>query len=186
MIVYIFRIDNLENKPQPPAIQGGSCRFYREPSVAKNAVHPPMIECPEVLGNGASAVFRGGRGALFRATSHQQASGEWFRLGQDGASACGFEATVPIAAVLPGNYEPVKVVADALDRLRGGIRARHPDPCERGQRRLPLPVLRRDAPVGFPPAAGEIDQRLRRQVRAGPRSGAAGFSGAKRPICRRT
>ena len=39
-------------------------------------------------------------------------------------------------------YEPVKAIADALDKLAEGHGPRHPDPRRRRQRRLPRTLLR--------------------------------------------
>ena len=86
-----------------------------------------------------------------------------------------------------GQYEPVKRgLSDALDDLQASDRPRHPHPRRRRQRRLPGAVSSTGPGVGLPPAAREVDQRLRPQVRPGAAGRRLGRSGATPRTCPRT
>ena len=73
-----------------------------------------------------------------------------------------------------GAYEPVAALAGALDRAGGRHRARHRHSCRRGQRSVPRPVLRTRRALRLPARAGEVDQYLGPQVRAGTARGRMG------------
>ena len=72
-----------------------------------------------------------------------------------------------LGVTFTGHYEPVEAVTEALDELQARDRARHADPCRRRERRLPRSIHRARPRVGLPPAAREVDQRVRPQVRPG-------------------
>ena len=84
-----------------------------------------------------------------------------------------------------GAYELVKPLADALDDAPGRHRPRHRHPRRRGQRRLPRPVLRARHRVGLPAAAGQVDQHVGPQVRAGPARRRLGRLARRRRAARR-
>ncbi len=83
-------------------------------------------------------------------------------------------------------YEPVQQICTALDALeeRTGLDVPvHVDAASGG---FLAPFVDSQAQVGFPPAAGQVDQRLRPQVSASPRWAADGSFGARSTTCRVT
>ena len=67
-----------------------------------------------------------------------------------------------------GAYELVQADRRRARPAAGRHRPRRRHPRRRGQRRVPRPVLRARPGVGLPAAAGEVDQHVGPQVRAGP------------------
>ena len=65
-------------------------------------------------------------------------------------------------------------------------RPRHPDPRQRGQRRLRRALHPARPGLGLPAGAREVDQRLRAQVRPRARSASAGSCGATPRTCPRS
>ena len=87
------------------------------------------------------------------------------------AAAMCDENTIGVVAVLgstfTGDYEDVEGLSAALDRLAGEDRARYPDPRGWRQRGLRGALPATGDRLGFPPAAGEIHQHIRPQIRPG-------------------
>ncbi len=96
--------------------------------------------------------------------------GERYRLSPEDAVALCDENTIGVVGILgstfDGSYEPIKDIADALDRLEADKGIDVPHARRRGLGRVRRPVHPAGDRVGFPDPPGPIDQRLRPQVRA--------------------
>ena len=84
-----------------------------------------------------------------------------------------------------GAYEPVKDIADALDKLQADTGPRHRHPRRRRERRVPRAVLRAGRRVGLPASAGEVDQHVGSQVRPGAARRRLGGLARRRRAARR-
>ena len=82
-----------------------------------------------------------------------------------------------------GAYEPVKPLADALDRLQADTGLDVDIHVDGASGAFLAPFCAPDVRVGLPPAAGEVDQHVGPQVRAWRRSASAGSSGATSRSC---
>ena len=100
------------------------------------------------------------------------------------------ENTIGVVAILgttyTGEYEPIKEIADALDRTQRGERLERADARGRRQRRLRRPVPAARPRVGLPAADGSSRSTSRATSTGSPTPASAGSSGATRPTCPRT
>jgi len=93
-----------------------------------------------------------------------------FTVAPDDVMARVDENTIGVIPILgttyTGEFEPIKEIHDRVVAYNAGARHRHPDPRRCGERRVRRAVPASRPGVGLPAAAGQVDQRVRPQVRA--------------------
>ena len=80
-------------------------------------------------------------------------------------------------------FEPVREISDALDKLQAETGPRYSDSRGRRERGIPRALSAAGLAMGFSVVAREIDQRFRAQVRAWRRWALGGRYGARSMIC---
>ena len=100
------------------------------------------------------------------------------------------ENTIGVIPILgttfTGEFEPDQGDPRPCGRLQRGARPRHPDPRRCGQWRFRCAVPAPRSRVGLPTSPGEVDQRVRPQVRAHLPRASVSSSGVRRTTCPKT
>ena len=116
-------------------------------------------------------------------------NGRYVITADDALARCD-ENTIGVIAILgttyTGEFEPIEEIHDALVAYNEEHGLRHRAAHRRGQWRLRRPVPAPRPEVGLPAPPGEVDQRVRPQVRARLSRRSDSSSGAARRICPRT